>query len=47
MIEIDGESDALAIANRELREKKIPLIVRRFLPGGQYEDWRVKDLIVD
>ncbi|KAI8977876.1 putative DNA-directed RNA polymerase I, II, and III subunit RPABC2 [Pilobolus umbonatus] len=47
MIELDGESDALAIANRELREKKIPLIIRRFMPDGTYEDWKVKDLIVD
>ncbi|KAI8644541.1 putative Rpo26-18kD subunit of DNA-directed RNA polymerases I, II, III [Parasitella parasitica] len=47
MIDIDGESDALKIANRELREKKIPLIVRRFMPDGTYEDWKVKDLIVD
>ncbi|KAI8365639.1 RNA polymerase, subunit omega/K/RPB6 [Choanephora cucurbitarum] len=47
MVDIDGESDALAIANKELREKKIPLIVRRFMPDGTYEDWKVKDLIVD
>lgn len=47
MIEIDGETDALAIANRELREKKIPLIIRRFMPDGTYEDWKVRDLIVD
>ncbi|GAN05661.1 DNA-directed RNA polymerases i protein [Mucor ambiguus] len=47
MIDIDGESDALKIANRELREKKIPLIIRRFMPDGTYEDWKVKDLIVD
>ncbi|KAI8981978.1 RNA polymerase, subunit omega/K/RPB6 [Mycotypha africana] len=47
MVELDGESDALAIANKELREKKIPLIIRRFMPDGTYEDWKVKDLIVD
>ncbi|KAI8352058.1 RNA polymerase, subunit omega/K/RPB6 [Blakeslea trispora] len=47
MVDIDGESDALAIANKELREKKIPLIIRRFMPDGTYEDWKVKDLIVD
>lgn len=47
MIDIDGESDALKIANKELREKKIPLIIRRFMPDGTYEDWKVKDLIVD
>jgi DNA-directed RNA polymerase I, II, and III subunit RPABC2 len=47
MVDLDGESDALAIANKELREKKIPLIIRRFMPDGTYEDWKVKDLIVD
>ncbi|KAI9471822.1 MAG: RNA polymerase, subunit omega/K/RPB6 [Benjaminiella poitrasii] len=47
MVDIDGETDALAIANKELREKKIPLIVRRFMPDGTYEDWKIKDLIID
>ncbi|KAH8552542.1 DNA-directed RNA polymerase II subunit F [Umbelopsis sp. PMI_123] len=47
MIELNGESDPLVIAMKELREKKIPLIVRRFLPDNSYEDWHVKDLIVD
>lgn len=47
MVELDGESDALVIAMKELREKKIPLIVRRFLPDQTFEDWDVKDLIVD
>ncbi|KAF7728040.1 DNA-directed RNA polymerases I, II, and III subunit RPABC2 [Apophysomyces ossiformis] len=47
MIELQGESDPLVIAKRELREKKIPLIVRRTLPDGSYEDWCIKDLIVD
>lgn len=42
MIELDGETDALAIANRELREKKIPLIIRRFMPNGDFEDWKVQ-----
>ena len=44
MVEPEGETDVLKIAMKELREKKIPLIVRRFLPDGCYEDWRVKDL---
>lgn len=42
MIDIDGETDALAIANRELREKKIPLIIRRFMPDNSYEDWKLR-----
>ncbi|KAG0163690.1 hypothetical protein DFQ28_011361 [Apophysomyces sp. BC1034] len=47
MIELQGESDPLIIARRELREKKVPLIVRRTLPDGSYEDWCIKDLIVE
>ena len=35
MVELNGESDPLDIAMKELREKKIPFIVRRFLPGGR------------
>ncbi|CAO3615643.1 unnamed protein product [Cunninghamella blakesleeana] len=46
-VELDGETDPLVIAMKELREKKIPLIVRRFMPDGTYEDWHVKDLIVE
>lgn len=30
-----------------LREKKIPIIIRRYLPDGSYEDWGVDELIVD
>ncbi|OMH84013.1 DNA-directed RNA polymerases I, II, and III subunit RPABC2 [Zancudomyces culisetae] len=47
MVELEGESDPLEIAAKELREKKIPLIIRRYLPDGSYEDWRVQDLITE
>ncbi|KAG1454152.1 hypothetical protein G6F56_007392 [Rhizopus delemar] len=47
MIELNGETDALVIANRELREKRLPLIIRRYMPDGTYEDWKVRELIVD
>jgi DNA-directed RNA polymerase I, II, and III subunit RPABC2 len=37
-----GEIDALEIARRELRDGgKIPIIIRRYLPNGDYEDWLV------
>ena len=45
-VNIDGETDPILIAEKELREKKIPFIIRRFLPDGSYEDWPVKDLII-
>lgn len=47
MVDLDGETDALRIAEKELRERKIPIIIRRFLPDGSHEDWRVDELIID
>ena len=35
------------IALRELGEKKIPLIIRRYLPDKTFEDWRLEDLIIN
>lgn len=39
--------DPLDIAEKELKAKVIPLIIRRYLPNGDYEDWRVSDLIIE
>ena len=36
--------DGYIIAELELREKKIPFIIRRPIPGGACEYWRLKDL---
>jgi DNA-directed RNA polymerase I, II, and III subunit RPABC2 len=33
-VDLEGEHDPLKIAMKELREKKIPLIIRRYLPDG-------------
>ncbi|KAJ3108291.1 DNA-directed RNA polymerases I II and III subunit RPABC2 [Phlyctochytrium bullatum] len=44
MVDLNGETDPLAIAIKELRERKIPLIVRRYLPDNSYEDWSVDEL---
>ena len=45
MIELDGETDPLLIAERELLEKVIPFVIRRYLPDGTYEDWKVSELL--
>lgn len=45
MVELSGETDPLEIAMKELRERKLPLVVRRFLPDGAWEDWTVDELI--
>lgn len=47
MVELEGETDPLQIAMKELRERKIPLIIRRYLPDGSYEDWSVDELEID
>lgn len=38
LVDIEGETDPLQIAIKELREKKIPLIVRRYMPDGMWEN---------
>ena len=45
LVDTAGETDPLKIAEKELLEQVIPLIVRRYLPNGEHEDWAVKDLI--
>lgn len=34
LVDVEGETDPLQIAIKELREKKLPLVVRRYLPDG-------------
>lgn len=46
-VDLEGETDPLRIAMKELAEKKIPLVIRRYLPDGSFEDWSVEELIVD
>lgn len=45
LVALEGETDPLVIAQKELSAKKIPLLIRRFLPDGSYEDWSVQELI--
>ncbi|KAH8793940.1 DNA-directed RNA polymerases I, II, and III [Hyaloscypha finlandica] len=45
LVDLEGETDPLQIAIKELREKKIPLIVRRYMPDGWYEDWTCEELL--
>jgi len=47
LVPLDGETDALEIAIKELSQRKIPLIIRRYLPDGSFEDWSVSELIID
>ena len=47
LVDVAGETDPLKIANKELRDRKVPLVVRRYLPDGSYEDWPVRELVVE
>lgn len=46
-VEIEGESDALDIATKELCKRKIPILIRRYLPNGSFEDWNLNELIIE
>ncbi|KAK1118051.1 hypothetical protein K0M31_015498 [Melipona bicolor] len=41
MVELEGETDPLQIAMKELKQRKIPIIIRRYLPDNSYEDWGI------
>jgi DNA-directed RNA polymerase I, II, and III subunit RPABC2 len=45
LINPDGETDPIEIARMELNERIIPIVIRRYLPNGEYEDWRLQDLL--
>ena len=44
MVELEGETDPLQIALKELKARKIPIIIRRYLPDGSFEDWTINEL---
>jgi DNA-directed RNA polymerase I, II, and III subunit RPABC2 len=44
MVDPGVETDPLKIAMMELEANKIPIIIRRYLPDGSYEDWSASEL---
>lgn len=44
MVDPSEESDPYKLAEMELQNRKVPFIVRRYLPDGSYEDWKVSEL---
>ncbi|KAL4447165.1 hypothetical protein ABPG74_014017 [Tetrahymena malaccensis] len=42
----DKDYDPIAIAEKEFVQKKIPFIIRRYLPNKEYEDWALDELEV-
>ena len=47
MVDPGEESDPYKLAELELSTKMIHFIVRRYLPDGSYEDWKVNELFVE
>jgi len=45
MIDSTGFTSALEVAEEELRQRKIPFIIRRTLPNGQIEDWKIEEFV--
>lgn len=45
-IDVRGETDPIIIAEMELNQNQMPLIIRRFLPNNLFEDVDVRALIV-
>ena len=39
-----GMSSVVDIAEKELENRKIPFIVKRYIGNGQYEYWKLEDL---
>lgn len=46
MIDTGKLREPIEIAKKELLEGKCPLIIRRHLPNGTYEDWRLDELLI-
>jgi DNA-directed RNA polymerase I, II, and III subunit RPABC2 len=42
----DNVSDVYTIAKMELKERKLPYLIKRPLPDGDYEYWRINDLMI-
>jgi len=41
-----GVNDSYVIAKMELEEKRLPFIIKRPMPDGSYEVWRLRDLLI-
>ena len=47
MVDHCEETDPYKLAEMELSKNLIPFIIRRYLPDGSYEDWKVSELLVE
>ena len=44
LVDVGDMKDALKIAEKEFNIGNIPLIIRRHMPDGSFEDWTLKEL---
>ena len=42
----EGVTDAYEIAKMELESKRLPFIIKRPMPDGSFEAWRLSDLVI-
>lgn len=47
LVNLEGETDSLEIALKELKNRIIPITIRRYLPNGNFEDWEVDEMIIE
>ena len=48
LVEVDAnDTDPMHIAEKELLERKLPFMIRRYLPDGSYEDWKMEELVIE
>lgn len=47
LVTLEGETDSLEIALKELKNRVIPIIIRRYLPCGNYEDWELDEMVIE
>ena len=45
MVPVEDKISIREIVKSEFSQKKIPLIIRRYLPNGSFEDWKLKDFL--
>lgn len=45
-VDTAGMIDCIAIAKKELEQKRLPFIIRRTLPDGTHEDWKISDMLI-
>ena len=46
LVNVTGLKEPFDKAEKELNEKMTPLIIRRTLPDGSYEDWKIEGIFI-